>query len=192
MELKRKTLRRTEWTRITRRKYQMHRVNTALFSGAASLITIEELTQPLWVPDSPFGPVLIADRGYRWLQIAPEGKHWWLTVMFDENGGLVQSYFDITRRNDLTESENAYFIDMFLDVAIPAEGEPAVLDRDELDAALADGSITEEEHALALRTAEKLLRWYAENREAYLRFLDVQLRTFQAEAENGTSGTGGN
>lgn len=178
MELKRKTLRREEWKRITRKTVTVRPVRTPHFSGLGSLITIHELTGQLWVPDSPFGPVLIADRGYRWLQFAPEGEHWWLTVMFDEQGSLVQSYFDITRRNELSDPDGAYFQDMFLDVAVPAVGEPVVLDRDELDAALADGSITRGEHALALETADKILKWYAENREAYLRFLQKTLDEF--------------
>ena len=183
MKLKQKTLRRDEWKRVTQKTVTMRPVRTPLFSGLGCLITIHAVEKPLWVPSSPFGPILIADKGYRWLQFEPEGEHWCLTVMFDEKRRLTQSYFDITRRNDLSDPENAYFEDMFLDVAIPAVGEPAVLDRDELDAALADGSISGAEHALALETADRILSWYAENREQYVRFLYQTLEQFIADEQ---------
>lgn len=178
MELKKKTLRRDEWRRITEKTLSIAPVTTAFFSGYACLLTIHALQAPLWVKDSPFGDVKIADRGFRWLQLAPEAKHWWLTVMYDEHGALIQSYFDITQYNDFSDPENPFFTDLFLDVCIPADGAPLVLDRDELDAAREEETITPEEHALALRTAEEILAWYGENREEYDRFLEKTLESF--------------
>lgn len=176
MELKKKTLRRDEWTRVTDKTVALMPVTTTLFSGLACLLSIRGVEAPLWVHEGAFGAVRIADRGFRWLQLAPEGKHWWLTVMFDERGALVESYFDITRSNDLSDPEGAYFLDMFLDVCIPPEGAPLVLDADELDAALADGSITAAEHALARETAKEIVSWYEQNREVYRAFLDRCMR----------------
>lgn len=181
MELKKKTLRRDEWRRVTQKSLSLAPITTPFFSGRACLLTIHALEAPLWVKDSPLGDVKIADRGFRWLQLAPEGKHWWLTVMFDERGALIQSYFDITKYNDLSDPDNAFFLDLFLDVCIPPDGAPLVLDRDELDAARDEGTITPAEHTLALRTAEEILAWYGENREAYDRFLEKTLASFAGD-----------
>lgn len=181
MELKKKTLRRDEWRRVTEKTVSIMSVETALFSGYACLLDIHAVEAPLWVREGAFGAVRIADRGFRWLQLAPEGKHWWLTVMFDERDEWVQSYFDITQYNALSDPDNAYFLDMFLDVCIPADGAPLVLDRDELDAARDEGVITPEEHVLALQTAQEIVAWYTNNRETYRKFIRDCVRRLQTQ-----------
>lgn len=181
MEIKKKTLRRDEWRRVTEKTVSIMPVETPLFSGYACLLGICAVEAPLWVREGAFGDVCIADRGYHWLQLAPKGKHWWLTVMFDEKDEWVQSYFDITRCNDLSDPEGAYFLDMFLDVCIPNEGAPLVLDRDELDAARDEGIITPEEHALALQTAQEIVLWYADNRELYRDYIRACVRRLQTQ-----------
>ena len=50
--------------------------------------------------------------------------------------------------------------DLFLDVWVGRDGEPRVLDRDELDQALASGWITHETNAAALAEAHRLLDCY--------------------------------
>jgi len=47
--------------------------------------------------------------------------------------------------------------DLFLDVWVGRDGEPRILDRDELDQALASGCITDETGAAALAEAQRLL-----------------------------------
>lgn len=181
MEVKKKTLRRDEWRRVTSKTISMMPVTTELFSGTVCLLTIHEVEAPLWVREGAFGDVKIADHGFRWLQIAPEGRHWWLTVMFDEKNAWVQSYFDITKYNDFSDPEKPFFYDLFLDVCISANGVPLVMDRDELDAAWMDGSITQAEHTLALKTAEEILSWYEQNREVYRNFIWRCLRELEAQ-----------
>lgn len=82
--------------------------------------------------DSPIGKVTIADNNYKNLIFAPKGKNWWLTVMFDDQDNLIESYFDITKINDFSNPENPYFIDMKLDVCIPNGYEPTIMDEEEL------------------------------------------------------------
>ena len=100
--------------------------------------------------------VRLVDTGYSWMQIAPKNEHWWLTVMFDDQGGIVQYYFDITLENILC-GRDSYFRDLFLDIAALPEQAMELLDRDELDAALAEDTITKDEYGLALETAEWLM-----------------------------------
>ena len=93
---KERDMRRTDWKRITKRRY-ISRGEADIFGsvGRISLTLIDEVTGPLTVHYHSRA-VLIADAGYSWLQAAVPGAHWWLTAMFDECDRLIQIYFDIT------------------------------------------------------------------------------------------------
>ena len=169
--LKIKTLRRSEWKRITQREQRLCCVEDVWGRGMAALLTVRALTAPLYVEYPLYGRTKIADVGYQWLQIAPEGCHWWLTVMYDAQGALVQSYFDMTRENDFSNPDDPSFTDLFLDVVIPADGAPYVLDQDELQAALDAGEITRAEYDMAQAAAEEIINAYRGHEAAYRAYL---------------------
>ena len=150
MEIKCRGMARAEWRCILQRKSVFTAVDTPEFRGHAGLMRILRVSEPF------VRRVVLADAGYSWLQLAPEGKHWWLTVMYDPDGALVQYYFDVTRRNFIAASGEPMFEDLYLDIVMQPDGELRLLDVDELDAALASGELTPETHALALREAEAL------------------------------------
>lgn len=166
MELERKTLGRGEWSWMEKTRLKAETVEESGFCGVAGLLYIEAVTRPLVVP-TPTGGMTIANAGYRWLQFAPRGQHWWLTVLVDREDRLLESYFDITRENDFTEPRNPCFHDMKLDVTIAPGGQPRVLDEEELAEALKLWVIAPEEYALALDTARKIIRWYASHADVY-------------------------
>lgn len=153
--MKIKDMRRSDWTRIIKRDYVSEEYMTDGTRVAKSLIVIREITAPLTV-SSTGKAVKIIEKDYSWLQIACEGAHWWLTAMFDEEGTLLQIYFDITAGNRFDNPENPTFRDMYLDVVVHDDGELFVLDRDELDDALEKAEITEAEHARALQDCDEL------------------------------------
>jgi predicted RNA-binding protein associated with RNAse of E/G family len=148
---------RKTWKRLTDRQFQMARVETEGFRGMAGLIEIRSVREPL-VVKSVLSEVVIADAGYSWLQLSPDKGGWWLTVMYDANGALVQYYFDVTLRNFIAEDGEPRFVDLYLDVVMDPAGRWVLLDRDELDEALALGNITDAEHALAIARAERVVR----------------------------------
>lgn len=156
MQIKTKYLDRRGWNRITSRRDAYLEWMTKDLSGIAGLIRMDSVTAPLNKTVSGT-QVRLVDTGYSWMQIAPKNEHWWLTVMFDDQGGIVQYYFDITLENILC-GRDSYFRDLFLDIAALPEQAMELLDRDELDAALAEHIITEEEYFLAVKTAEWLMR----------------------------------
>lgn len=160
--MKRKTLRRSEWPEIVKQAITVYPTKTSDFYGTVGLITIGRMNAPFSV-----GGTLLADEGWHWLQLAPREEHWWLTSMFDPQGQLVESYFDITLENDFSDPENPSFLDLFLDVAIPAGGKPVLLDEDELAAALFSGEITPAQAALARKTARRLIAWYDTHQNEY-------------------------
>ncbi len=150
-----KYLDRRGWQRVTESSFAWMDLHTPALDGAAGLIRIKQVTAPLAVR-SLGQMVTIADDGYCWLQIAPRGRHWWLTVMYDRDRRPLQYYFDVTRENTI-QGRESHFEDLMLDVVLFTDGACGLMDRDELDDALAAGNITPGEHRTACETAQELL-----------------------------------
>jgi len=155
MEIKKKHLDRREWYTDSERDFSCLYHQDDCFRGGIGLITFTGLAKPDMV-DTDEGPFCIADRGYQWLELAPENGHFVLTAMFHDEQ-LFQQYIDITLMNDVAENGDAVFFDLFLDVVILSDGTPRVLDSEELDAALSGGIITRKEYDLARETAGKVV-----------------------------------
>ncbi len=151
MALDLRGMQRREWKQFLRRKCLIAAVDTPEFAGHAGLLRILEVSEPF------VRRVTLADSNYTWLQLAPEEGRWWLTVMYDPAGRLLQYYFDITARNFVADSGEPMFEDLFLDIVMQPDGDLILLDRDELDLALERGMITPALHAEALRAADELL-----------------------------------
>ncbi len=150
-----KTIIRDNWQRVVSKSFRYTEKTYGDFHCVVGLIAINEVTSPL--KKTMFGnDIVLADKGYRWLQIAPEDASWWLTAMIDSNGNIVQYYYDITDRNIL-DGENSRFYDLYLDVVVFPDGNATILDTDELNSALKDGIITKAQYEAATATAEQLL-----------------------------------
>ncbi len=176
--MKRKRLGRYDWSRVLERKDSHCCWEKNGQKGEAALIQIEKVSAPA-VGTFRGEPVVIADDGYSWLQIAVEGQHWWLTAMLAPNGALTQYYFDITLENHLLGSRDSWFWDLYLDVVLMPDGRLDLLDEDELDEALASGDITAEQHALAHDCAGKLMKELPERLpqlQEFCRELEKELR----------------
>ena len=170
--MKKRDMRRSDWRRVTKRKYAQTPVNINGYFGVASALVIEDLTAPLTV-SYPKGSVKIADRGYTWVQAALQSARFWLTAMFDEKDRLIQLYFDITGGNHFDDPLNPWFEDMYLDIVAAPSGELWTLDGDELDAALAQGDITRRQYGQAKQDCAKLLA-----------YLEAQLPEVISQCEN--------
>lgn len=155
IQIETKYLDRRGWQRVTDSSFAWMELHAPALDGAAGLIQIKTVTAPLAVRDLD-RMVTIADDGYCWLQVAPTGQRWWLTVMYDRDLRPLQYYFDITRENFI-QGADSRFEDLMLDVVLFSDGVCGLMDRDELDAALAAGNITPEEHRMACETARELL-----------------------------------
>jgi len=151
-----KTITRDNWQRVVSKSFRFAEKTYGDFHCVIGLLTIDEVTAPL--KKTMFGKELVlADKGYHWLQIAPADEPWWLTVMIDPNGNIVQYYYDITDRNIL-DGENSRFYDLYLDVVVLPDGNATILDMDELEVALKDGIITVAQYEAATATANRLLQ----------------------------------
>ena len=91
-------MRRSDWHRILERKYTVSPCSFQGMEGVVSLLQIQKVTGPLTVKKED-GDILIADKGFSWLQLAFKEQFFWATVMFDDQGKFLQAYFDITAGN---------------------------------------------------------------------------------------------
>lgn len=173
-----KSLNRDEWKSIIKKKINTIKVKENYFDGVVSLMTILEVSQPT-VVSYPSYQITIVDKGYQWLQFAPRGENWWLTVLYDNLGNLIESYFDITKQNDFADEENPTFIDMRLDVVLSKDRDPLILDEEELKEALEEKLITKEEYEFAFFLAKNIIQGYNRNKAGYYAFIDCFYQKLQ-------------
>ena len=158
-----KDMKRSNWPRVLCKDYAAKNFEIDGMRGQVSLIVLKELTGPLTV-HYPFGDVLIADEGFRWLQIALKDQFFWITAMYDRNEQLINLYFDITNGNRFDAPENPCFEDMYLDI-VAAAGNLMILDQDELDEALTGGEISREEYDHAQKVCRELYAYLTMNKD---------------------------
>lgn len=170
-EVKTKSITRPEWTLIERKSFCFREFETAGLSGVAAVLSLEKVSAPYAVRSARGEPLIIADDGYFWLQLAPRDCHWWLTAMYDRTRTAVQFYFDITRRNHVRGGASC-FEDLMLDVVLTPGGDPLLLDADDLHEALALGSITQDEADMAMLEARRLITGLQKRQRELTAFCD--------------------
>ncbi len=161
--MKRKRSDRSNWQRVTRRRFLLQAIEDDAFQGYISLFCIDELREPLWVPYAG-QQICIAERGHSWLQLFPQGANHVATVMFDERGEIVQWYVDICKQAYSDEEGIVWYEDLYLDIVFLPGNKIELLDVDELDEALSQGVISTDEYNLAWHEANKLLKEIVEQR----------------------------
>lgn len=140
---------RKEWKRISKRNYQEVYISDSDFKGYITLIEMLEVKEPLDV-EYPHRTVRIVDQGYSWLQHFPSNKRHSVTTMFNENNEVVQTYIDICVQNGVDEN-GPWWEDLYLDLILFPTGELILQDEDELEEALREGWISQQDYELAWR-----------------------------------------
>jgi len=174
---------RDEWLTLHDKTYARERIVFRGVETEAQLMHIGRADAPFTVPCND-GQLVIADSGYGWLQLAPKDGHWWMTAMYTPEGRPVQYYFDVTGGNLLSDGKEAQFEDMYLDLVLHIDGTIEVLDRDELDIALENGTVSRKEYDIAVKTGEELKQMLNEAAMAefdaiYARLRAVKARTWE-------------
>lgn len=98
------------------------------------------------------------DTGYIWVQHFPTQAHHSLTTMINQKEEVVQFYFDIAKSIGKTENGTPYLDDLYLDVVFIPNGQPFLLDEDELEDALDSKIITQNEYDLATKEAKSIVQ----------------------------------
>ena len=165
-----------EWKSMKKKSRTGRFIQAAGFEGYVGLLSIEEVSEPQeW--DYHGAKITVLDRGYKWLTILPKDAYYCITVMMDDAYKIKVSYIDLIDAQGMDEDGTPYFFDCYLDLIVYPDGSIIVDDRDELDAALAEGDITEAQYDRTIQTADGLQNGLLKNYDAYCLF--VQKRLFQ-------------
>lgn len=151
------------WKRISKHRFVLQASETEAFQGYVSLLYFDEVREPLWVPYAGQS-ICIVDDGYSWLQIFPQGARHAATVMFNAQGEAVQWYVDICKRAFIDEQGVLWYDDLYLDIIFLPGDKIELIDVDELDEALEQGVISDDEYNLAWNEASALLTQLKEER----------------------------
>ncbi len=156
MELTKRVMSRSNWLCIKDREYVYMLSNDNNFNGAIGLLYLKNIIEPA-IKIYEDTSVTIVDEGYYWLQFAPNNKNYWLTVMYNQRGEIVQFYFDITESNTILDNGESWFYDLYLDIVFLPDGKKFLLDEDELYEALNVNDITKEQYDNAYLNANIIL-----------------------------------
>ena len=153
--IKRRSADRAEWARVTKRRFAHITIEEPHFTGMVTLLCIDAMTSPLWIQSETY-ELCVADGGYHWLQHFPAGANFGVTTMFNAQGEVIQWYIDIVKTHGVDERGIPWWDDLYLDIVVMPNGTSEILDGDELDDALRDGLITQDEHELAWDVARSI------------------------------------
>lgn len=175
LEIKHVRLIYDEWKCIERKSYRQKRIENPDFSGFLALIDIEKVTEKQiwrWGQES----LTVCDDGMKWLIIVPESGKYAVTVYMDQEYRPVVWYIDIIDGAGVDEAGMFFVRDLFLDLLVSSKGEIKEDDRDELEAALEQGVITEGQFAWADRTAQELRLYLEKNFQAFREWCSRRLK----------------
>lgn len=154
MKIKTTYISRPDWRRVISRLQII--LPTEDKTGAVSLMRFDKITDPLIRNYDGGADIPIVFEGAYWLQLGYEGERYFFTAMFDGAGEFRQVYIDITAGNVCVPPDKAHFDDLFLDIVYTADGCIHILDRDELDEAESDGTLSPGLYSEVLALADKM------------------------------------
>ena len=167
--MKKKRLDRDTWWEFKGHKkpdyYQM-RLDTDTFHGMACVLKLSEGEYHCWTfPKS--GKVEVTGAGMTWLQLLPDDSSHLITAFYKPEAKMLDGvlrdehvtvwYVDITEGYEYDSDGVIVYTDKYLDVIFTPAGDVKIDDMDELDAALADGDVTEQQYQAALAECDRVV-----------------------------------
>ena len=162
--------------------YNLIKIDEPFFKGYACFLKLQNVTKPLIVNNGKEN-VCIKDNGYEWIEVYPLDGKYAITIMYDNNGNLIEWYFDISKEVGL-ENGVPYEDDLYLDLVIMPNGEKLVIDEDELVAAKDNGDITQEDVDNAYDVLQELIEKYVNNVEELTKLTNYLLSRFKTNKLN--------
>lgn len=165
--MKRKLANYPNWDNVLEKGYKNRYFNNYDFKGNISLLTAIKVKQRLVIGEN----FVIMDNGFKWLEIYPEdNKHIAVSVCINNKNEFVKWYFDIAKDSSITKEGIPYIDDLYLDIVLTNKGEIKVLDENELQDALNNKDITQEDFDLAYSVADELIKKLDGNLEKIIKF----------------------
>ncbi|MDR0313563.1 MAG: DUF402 domain-containing protein [Treponema sp.] len=132
------------------------KVNDEGIKGYFSYLKIIEVNRP-FIVGLKGNEICLYDNGYTEINYLPDNENWQLYGIYDNNGKIIEWYFDITKKNAVDNEGNPYCVDLFLDIVLLPDGQIVILDEDELQNAYNEGIITCNEYNFAYKVKNKLI-----------------------------------
>ena len=155
--------------------YQLAICEKKELNAFISVKQIRTIQSPFTILDPKGREVTLIDSGYHIVEFTPMGTFWNGRAFLDEERRVVEYYFDMSLQNGV-EDGIPFYDDLYLDVIYDPKEDGFLLtdDLDELDAALAEGTISKDEYKLALKTGEMIL---SEIRSGTNAFVNLDIAT---------------
>lgn len=137
--------------------YEMIIINNEDMDYYLCIKKINKINPPFVLHE--FGEDIVhIDNGYYIVEYTPKNKLYNARVYIDNNKNIIDYYFDVSSENGL-EDKIPYYDDLYLDVLYYPNQNDLVLydDMNELENALKDKKITQEQFDSAISTAEQLV-----------------------------------
>lgn len=143
------------WKCILKRSQKIKKVDNELLCGHVGLMDMLEVTEPqTW--QFKGREIVVCDTGYQWLTILPQNDFYCITAMINREKEIVVWYIDMICSQGIDPDGVPWYDDLYLDLVVAPNGEIVVDDMDELEEALREKDISEEQFQLALETGRKL------------------------------------
>lgn len=153
--MKRCRLSYDEWKCILSKEMSGRRVHTDFFEGYIGLIEIQQVSEvQKWMLHNE--EVIVCDTGIKWLTILPQHDLYCITAMMNAKNEILVWYIDMIAEQGTDADGMPWFDDLYLDLIVDPHGGIKVDDMDELEGALRQKDITQEQFDLALCTADEL------------------------------------
>ena len=121
--------------------------------------------------------------GYSWLEFYDYNSKFRLTAIYDNNGKIVEWYFDLSREIGKKDGY-PYHEDWYLDVVLTPDGKIILLDEDEFDEAYRKFEMTEDEYHEGKRLVKDLMNRLEAKQDKIKEFTDKYLERVHKEGAN--------
>lgn len=153
--MKRCRLSYDEWKCIVSKNITGKRIQEDFFQGYIGLIKINEVSEAqIWKFNGE--AMVVCDKGIMWMSILPQNDFYCITAMMNEKEEILVWYIDMIESQGTDSDGIPYFNDLYLDLVVYPDGTIIVDDMDELEEALLQKDITQEQYDLAVNTCDKL------------------------------------
>lgn len=99
----------------------------------------------------------VMDDNYYVFEVVPKVGNYAMRLFLDDKRNPLEYYFDIFKSSGIDKDTGVfYYDDLYLDVTC-CMGKTNILDMDELDEALKEKDITEDDYNFAIKTKDKIL-----------------------------------
>ena len=143
--------------KIHKRNNYFEEINDDRYTGYIGITDIIETSEVVCVPRDGREDECIFAPGMKRLRIFPKNKNYTINAIYDSNFNFIEFYIDIVNKVGLNEDGIPYMEDLFLDIVFTGRDEIIILDEDELDEALINNEISQEQYNMCLKQKAELV-----------------------------------